>query len=89
MKDHSTPASYISAFFAIIAGLTLTDVGIIIGIVTAILTMAVNWFYRHQEYKIESAKARAEIAAWETRTVDRRQRDIPVSFDRRRPGVVE
>ncbi|MFP1683356.1 holin [Alloalcanivorax sp. C16-1] len=41
--------SYTGAGASILAGITLTDWGIIVGIITALLTLALNLFYQHRK----------------------------------------
>lgn len=45
--------SYAGAGVSIIAGLTLTEWGIIVGIVTAVLTLLINWAYQHRKDRRE------------------------------------
>jgi hypothetical protein len=45
-------ASYGFAGFTIFASLTLNDWAIIIGMVIAVATFGLNWWYRHQHLKI-------------------------------------
>lgn len=45
--------SYSGAVTSIVAGLTLTDVGIIVGIATAILTLLINFIYQYRKDKRE------------------------------------
>ena len=50
MGDRSTSfTSYLGALVSVIAGLTLTEWGIIVGIITAILTFGLNAWYKHKE----------------------------------------
>jgi hypothetical protein len=53
--------SYAGGATSVVAGLTLTDVGIIIGIVTALATFAFNWFYQHQKHKREEVEHEARM----------------------------
>lgn len=61
-------ASYAGAGFSVFSGLTLTDVGIIVGIVTAILTFGINVWFKRRSHRseeelrdLEKKKARLEI----------------------------
>jgi len=46
-------ASYAGAGVSVIAGLTLTEWGVIVGIVTALLTLLVNAVYQHRKDRRE------------------------------------
>lgn len=54
-------ASYAGATVSVISGLTLTDIGIIVGIVTAIITFAANMIYQHRKDKREHALYEAQM----------------------------
>ena len=45
--------SYAGGGLSVGAALTLTDIGIIVGIVTALATFAFNWYYQHSKHKRE------------------------------------
>lgn len=54
MSDKAVSAvSYAGAGFSVVSGLTLTDVGIIVGIVTALLTFAANMIYQRRKDRRE------------------------------------
>lgn len=58
-------ASYAGGFFSVAAGLTLTEWGIIVGIVTALLTFLANQWWQARKYRMElrmqeAADARAQ-----------------------------
>ena len=44
-----TGSSYIGAVLSIIGSMTLTDWGILVGIVTAVLTFGANMYYQRQK----------------------------------------
>lgn len=46
MNKAADTASYVGGGFSVFAALTLTDIGIIIGIVTALLTFIANTIYQ-------------------------------------------
>lgn len=54
-------ASYAGAGTSVIAGLTLTDIGVIIGIVTAILTLAFNVIYQVRKDRREQRIYKLEV----------------------------
>lgn len=54
-------ASYAGATVSVVSGLTLTDIGIIVGIVTAIITFAANMIYQHRKDKREHALYEAQM----------------------------
>ena len=60
--------SYAGGAVSVAASLTLTEVGIIVGIVTAILTFAINVWFKRRSHRseeelrdLEKQKARLEI----------------------------
>lgn len=81
MEQKLSTASYAAAGVSILAGLTLTEWGVLVGIVTAVATFGLNWLYRHRSYKLEAARVAAEIRA--LRLPDRRHVDKPVLRNRR------
>ncbi|WP_205896247.1 MULTISPECIES: HP1 family phage holin [Pseudomonas] len=46
-------ASYAGAGISVLSGLTLTDVGIIVGIATAVLTFIANMVYQRRKYRMD------------------------------------
>lgn len=54
-------ASYAGATVSVVSGLTLTDIGIIVGIVTALVTFAANMIYQYRRDKRESRLYEAEM----------------------------
>lgn len=46
-------ASYFGAIFGFLGSLTLSDWGVIVSILVAILTLLLNWAYRAKEYKLK------------------------------------
>lgn len=89
MSDKTTTwASYAGALSSVIASLTLTDVGIMIGIVTAILTWFGNRQYKRHLIRLDLAHAAREQELHEAQLQalrgDRRQVDVPISFADRR-----
>lgn len=53
--------SYAGATASVVSGLTLTDVGIIVGIVTALLTFGANMIYQRRKDKREQALYEAQM----------------------------
>lgn len=57
--DHSekiaTCTSYLAAAANIFVGLTINDISIAIGILLAILTFLVNWYYKHRNMKLRES----------------------------------
>ena len=47
----STPATYVASAVTVWAGLTLNEWLAVSGIILGVLTFAVNWYYKHKEYK--------------------------------------
>lgn len=52
--------SYLGGAFSVASALTLTDVGIIVGIATAILTFVINWIYKRKENERAERHAQRE-----------------------------
>ncbi|MCX4025120.1 holin [Endozoicomonas sp. SM1973] len=48
-------APYVASAGTVIAGLTLKDWGVIIGIILTTITVVVNWVYKHKQDKRETA----------------------------------
>lgn len=53
----TSAATYTSAGGAIAFGLTANEIAAYIGAAVAVLTFALNWWYRHQHLKLAKAKA--------------------------------
>lgn len=80
MDRASTGISYGGGIVSIMAALTLTDRGIVLGMITAVATFCVNWYYKHQN----NTRAReAHEAYLASLTMDRRKRDEDVPYRRR------
>ncbi|MCX4027924.1 holin [Endozoicomonas sp. SM1973] len=47
-------APYVASVVTVIAGLTLKDWGVIIGIILTTITVVVNWVYKHKQDKRET-----------------------------------
>lgn len=62
MTDNAvSAASYTGAAVSVIAGLTLTEWGIVVGIITALVTFAFNIGYRIKQDRREQAKHDLEM----------------------------
>lgn len=48
-------APYAASAVTVIAGFTVKDWGVIIGVVLTMITVAVNWVYKHRQDQRESA----------------------------------
>lgn len=63
--DHSekiaTCTSYLAAAANIFVGLTINDISIAIGILLAIMTFLVNWYYKHRNMKLREAIALSRL----------------------------
>lgn len=46
-------ASYLGAIFTFFGSFTLSDWGVIVSILVAVLTLLLNWAYRAKEYKLK------------------------------------
>jgi membrane protein implicated in regulation of membrane protease activity len=54
-------ASYAGALSSVVASLTLTEIGVIVGITTAVLTFLLNLFYTRRRDKREQAESEARL----------------------------
>lgn len=53
MSDPKTSiASYVSSGGLVIFGMTANDFAVIVGVFLAAATFLLNWFYKHQHYKL-------------------------------------
>lgn len=46
-------ASYLGAFVAAFSGLTLSDWGVIMGILFGLFTLIMNWYYKKKDYELK------------------------------------
>lgn len=51
MDKIATPIAYSSSGSLVVFGMGLSDIALIVGIITGVGTFAVNWYYRHKESK--------------------------------------
>ncbi len=57
MNDPKTSiASYASSGALVIFGMTANDFGVLLGMVLAILTFGINWYYKYKHLKIIEQK---------------------------------
>jgi len=54
---------YSGATGSIIAGLALSEIGVIIGMVIAICGFFINWYYKHKSYMLLVKRTNAETKA--------------------------
>lgn len=65
MTDRSTSvASYLGAAISVLSGLTLTEWGIVVGILTALLTFGANLAYQMRKDQREQRIHDLEVAHW-------------------------
>lgn len=76
-------ASYVGSGASILSALTLTDVGILIGIVTALMTLLLNAVYHWRRDKREREAHSIRIAVIQGAMEERRKVVIPVTNERR------
>lgn len=64
MSKISAPelTSYAGGLASIVASLTLTQIGVIVGIITALLTLAVNVVYMYRKDRREQRESDAAMA---------------------------
>lgn len=85
MTDRTlTTASYTGSSISIVSALTLTDIGIIVGIATALMTLLMNVAYHWRRDRREREAHAMRLAVLQGEVEDRRRADTPVPFDRRR-----
>lgn len=48
----TTTAAYLSSGTAIVFGLSASEIAALVGAMCALLTFAVNWYYKHQSLKL-------------------------------------
>jgi hypothetical protein len=78
-----TATSYVGSGASIVSALTLTDVGILIGIATALLTLLLNAVYHWRRDKREREAHAIRVAVLQGEMEDRRRANVPVHEDRR------
>lgn len=84
MNDKTVSAtSYLGAAYSVLSSMTLTEWGIVTGIITALATFALNAWWGSRRDRREH---QAHLLKLERLQVDRRQCDEPVAHDRRRQG---
>ena len=54
----------------ILGGLTANDFAILLGAVAAVVGLAVQWYYRHQEFKLRRREHIANMAAYEATRIE-------------------
>ena len=54
---------YSGATGSIIAGLALSEIGVIIGMVIAVCGFCINWYYKHKSYMLLVKRTNAETKA--------------------------
>ena len=54
----TTVASYASSGGLIVFGMSMHDFAAVVGVILAVATFAVNWYYRHKEYTNGSRRDR-------------------------------
>lgn len=56
VSEAVSASSYGVAAGNILVGLTLNDLSILVGVLLALLTFVINWYYKHQAHKLEQQK---------------------------------
>lgn len=51
IEKNAAAATYVASGSAVIFGLSATDFAALVGAGVAVLTFAVNWWYKHRAYK--------------------------------------
>lgn len=58
-KNEST--SLLGAFITVITSLTLSDWGVLLGILFGLFTLLINWYYKDREIKLKEQYLRNKI----------------------------
>lgn len=56
MERYSGPVAYAGSGTALLFGFTLSDVGAMVGILVAVATFGLNWWYKRKALRILEAK---------------------------------
>lgn len=81
----SSKTSYGAAVGTAFFGLELSDVGVIVGIIIAILTLAMNFYYQRKKFNLDVLLAQSQLEKVATAAVDENQR---VLFEKMRDELV-
>lgn len=52
ISDAKAAAAYSASGTAVYFGLTVNEIGVWVGSICAVITMAVNWYYKYQHLKL-------------------------------------
>lgn len=83
-EKSTTAASYAGAAVSVGSSLTLTEIGIIVGIVTALATFALNWWFQWRRDKREEREHILRAADLREELRERRQHNVGHSPERRK-----
>lgn len=72
-------SSYAGAVVAMASSVTLTQIGVVVGIITALLTFAMNAYYTYHKNKRESRLADLEAREREVHLMILEQQNVPKS----------
>ena len=62
VSAHASKATYTGSGLSIFGGLTLNEAAIVVGMLTAILGLAVQWYYKHRSVSAQIRHMEAEDA---------------------------
>ena len=62
-SDIGNVLQYGGSAATVIAGISLSEIGVIVGMFVAIFGFIMNWFYRHKTYKLAVQRHEAELEA--------------------------
>jgi hypothetical protein len=54
---------YSGATGSIVAGMALSEIGVIVGIVIAVFGFFINWYYKHMAFKLQIKRHNLELKA--------------------------
>lgn len=60
-KNAAESASYVGGIVSVASAVTLTDIGVLVGIVTALLTFCLNLFYQRKKDRRAEERHRVEL----------------------------
>jgi MFS-type transporter involved in bile tolerance (Atg22 family) len=62
-SDIGNTLQYGGSAVTVIAGLSLSEIGVIVGMIVAICGFVMNWIYKHKTYQLQVQRHQAEIEA--------------------------
>lgn len=63
ISDVGNALQYTGSAGTIVAGLALSEIGVLVGIFVAIFGFFMNWYYKHKHYKLQQQRFAIEVEA--------------------------